>query len=246
MKVFDSIASALEKYRRAAGKRGYVCDDCGREIFSYPKERLCAECRASLIENGGNTCIKCGRKTFTEGVCLDCKRDLPLFSRGISPFVYSGNAARLLNRLKNGERYLRNFFGDRMSAALRAAEGLPESALLLPVPLSRDRECARGYNQAAELAKVVSEITDLEMRTDVLEKVKEVPPQKGLSRRERAENVLGAYRVKNKAACKGRTVVVIDDIMTTGATGSECARILFCAGASEVIFLTSASVPERK
>lgn len=246
MNFFGVVRSALEKYRRAALKRGCTCDGCGREVFDYPAERLCGECLSSFVRNDGHTCIKCGRKTAAEGVCLDCKQTLPLFSRGLSPFVYCGTAARLLNRLKNGERYLSGFFGECMAEALKAA--LPkgtDSALLVPVPLTAEREKRRGYNQAEELAERIAEILGAETGRDVLVKARETPSQKRLTGRERAKNVSGAYRVKDGAAGKGRTVILVDDIMTTGATGSECARVLSAAGAKEVVFLTAASAAER-
>ena len=109
------LERGLDAYRKLRSKRGYTCDDCGREIFSYPTERLCEGCLSLLEKNDKSVCPKCGRKTLAEGVCLDCKRRVPPFARGMSAFVYGGEAARLINRLKNGERFLSRFFGERMA-----------------------------------------------------------------------------------------------------------------------------------
>ena len=96
------LERGLDAYRKLRSKRGYTCDDCGREIFSYPTERLCEGCLSLLEKNDKSVCPKCGRKTLAEGVCLDCKRRVPPFARGMSAFVYGGETARLINRLKNG------------------------------------------------------------------------------------------------------------------------------------------------
>ena len=87
---------------------------------------------------------------------------------------------------------------------------------------------------------------DAELALDVLQKKKETGMQKHMSRKERAENVKGAYHVHKRAVCRERTVLLIDDIMTTGATASECAQRVFGAGAREVFLLTAAALPERK
>lgn len=81
---------------------------------------------------------------------------------------------------------------------------------------------------------------------ELLEKRRETELQKQKTRRERAENVHGAYHVKKRKECKDKTIVLVDDILTTGATGSECARLLLSAKASKVIFLVAAALPEQK
>lgn len=244
-----AISKWLEKYRLAAGKRGYTCDACGREVFSYPYPRLCSDCLGAIKRNEGNRCSKCGRQAATEGVCLECKRVPPAFSRGFSPFAYEGKTALLLNRLKNGQRWLSSFFGEEMAAEWKSYAEKRDSTdkpLIIPVPMTETRIRSRGYNQSAELAKSIAAVLGTDADEGVLIKNRETLPQKGLRRVERRENVSGAYRSENKGACKGRTILLIDDLMTTGATGSECARVLTKSGAKEVFFFTAASLPERK
>lgn len=237
------LERGLDAYRKLRSKRGYTCDDCGREIFSYPTERLCEGCLSLLEKNDKSVCPKCGRKTLAEGVCLDCKRRVPPFARGMSAFVYGGETARLINRLKNGERFLSRFFGERMAEVWKNS-GLCADAIVA-VPLTAEKERERGYNQSAELAKVLSEETGIKYR-NILVKLRETPPQKELSFRERAENVKGAYRAAEKKACRGLKLLLADDVTTTGATGCECAAALLAAGAQEVFFLTATSLPEKK
>ena len=86
----------------------------------------------------------------------------------------------------------------------------------------------------------------VELRADILEKTRDTAQQKHMDYVSRMENVVGAYHVHQRKACRERTVVLVDDIMTTGATGSECASRLLSAGAVEVIFLVAAALPEQK
>jgi ComF family protein len=235
-----------EKIRAFFAKGGHTCDGCGREVFDYPNHRLCRDCEGALWRNIDHTCNKCGRKTHTDGVCLACKKDLPQFTKGYSPFVYGGAVASLVNRLKNGDRYLSNALGEEMADYLRPHIDEKENWLVVSVPLTNEREKARGYNQAEELAKCVARRLGLELDSEVLVKTRDVISQKYLSKKERMENAQGAYRVHKRKTVQGRKIILIDDIMTTGATGGECSRVLKNAGAIEVIFLSTASLPERK
>jgi predicted amidophosphoribosyltransferase len=250
---------------------GYTCDVCGDEVFHYPIERLCPSCEEKLQRNNSNTCEKCGRKTFTEGVCLTCKASLPAFTRGFSPFVYIAHTAGYINRIKNGNRRLSCFFGEEMTKTLlrsypkmsefeapRYATNVenplqtPQNSLLIvPVPTTQNTRRKRGYNQAQDLAEQVAESLQkagyvVELDVDVLQKRKETAQQKHMHYQERIENVAGAYHVHKRSVCKGRTVVLVDDIMTTGATGDACAKRLLGAGAKEVLFLVAAALAEPK
>ena len=247
-----SIQAFLDKIRRKAGERGYTCDGCNEEVFSYPSQRLCKECEAKLIYNARHTCDKCGRATKTAGVCLDCKSLLPHFTKGASAFVYQGYVCSLVNRLKNGDRYLSHFFGERLAERYLQVfqDAYLEKPLLIGVPLSQEKREERGYNQAEEILKAFAlslqtQGVQTEYVEDVLQKPKQTPPQKTLTRVERIKNLQGAFHVHKRTVCVGRIIVLIDDITTTGATGSECAKALLSAGAKEVRFLTCAALSER-
>lgn len=246
------LGTLMDKLRAAAGSRGYTCDGCGKEIFDYPNRRFCVSCEESIErERGGYRCEKCGRRAVTAGVCLDCKKELPDFSFGVSAFSYRRAVANLLNRFKTGDRYLSFFFADEMSRTLSSAlrekgrEPFGAEDLFVPVPLSANRLRERGYNQSEELCKTLSRLTGAPWEK-VLRKTRETAPQKTLTGSDRKRNVSGAFRVVGRKLCAGRRIFLTDDVMTTGATGSECARVLRNAGAKEVIFLTAAALPERK
>lgn len=249
MGVFAKLA---DKIRAATEERGYTCDLCGGEIFDYPVHRLCQNCMDKMprIER---FCQKCGRERVSDGVCLDCKARIPQFTQGFMPFVYRGRAAAAVNRMKTGAPSLALFFGEEIARvfAARYDGDREEPLLVLPVPMTVAARRERGYNQAARLAEAVcKELVRLgfivETDGDVLQKRRETAQQKHMSFTERADNVAGAYHVHKRAACKGRKILLVDDIMTTGSTGSECARRLFGAGASAVYFLAATALSELK
>ena len=248
------LQNLARKIRRFFSKRGFACDNCGAEIFNYPAQRLCGSCAAALKRNDEYYCQKCGRKGTDFGVCLNCKAHLPAFKRGFSPLVYKGGSSQIVNGLKNGKRQLAYFLGEEMADNFLERCELDKATaeiLILPVPMTKEKERRRGYNQAAELALVIEErLSELGWNAktdlDVLEKRRETAQQKHLTYKERAENASSAYRVKKRAFCKDKTCLLVDDIMTTGATGNACAKALYGVGAKCVYFLVAAASPERK
>ena len=244
-----------ENIREFFSTKGYTCDGCGAEIFAYPNYRLCDKCEDLMRRNDGRICPKCGRKTRAEGVCLSCKSRAPYFTQGLSPFVYRGETAAFVNRLKNGNVTLAYYFSEKMADCFIGKykdrfQG-EERLLILPVPLTKERERERGYNQAEELAngifkRLKEQGYSVEMDTEILQKSRDTAQQKHMGYASRTENVSGAYHVHKRKACRNRIILLVDDIMTTGATGSECAKKLLKADAKEVIFLVAASLPEME
>ncbi len=231
---------------------GYTCDVCGAELFNYPARRLCAACEETLVKPV-RPCERCGREKRADGLCNDCKSLPPSYTRGTSVFVYRGNVAMVVNRLKNGNAKLAAYLGEKMGEALLTAcpNVGAENPFLLPVPMTKESRAERGYNQTERLCEGICEKLlergfAAEMDFTVLEKRRETKPQKRMTRKERMENVKGAYGVRKRTACKGRTIVLVDDVTTSGATGSEIAKKLFRAGARAVYLLTVAAVPESK
>ena len=253
---FDFLQKLKDKIRGFFKNNGFACDGCGAEIFDYPIHRLCEACEGKMRKNDGRVCPRCGRKTVADGVCLSCKSHMPRFAVGISPFVYRAETAAFVNRVKNGRPVLAAYFAERMAESWmehceNAEKFREESLLVVPVPLTDARKRARGYNQAEELSQTLCEYLNAqgylaELDTELLIKTRETAQQKHMDYKARQENVSGAYHVHKRKACRGKTILLVDDIMTTSATGSECAARLYGADAEQVVFLTAASLPEIK
>ena len=174
----------------------------------------------------------------------ECMADPPVWNRARAVCAFDeGPARRITYRFK---------YWDRMEVAkpvglwmARAgAELLEEADLLVPVPLHRMRLATRRFNQAMELARWVSDASAIPVAPFALERVKATPPQVGLSKLQRGVNLQGAFRVPDEARpdLQGRRLVLIDDVLTTGATTNAAARVLLRAGAANVDVLTFARV----
>ena len=152
-------------------------------------------------------------------------------------------ARALVHALKYGDRLdLAPMMGRWMAHAGRALTA--EADALVPVPLHWRRQWARRFNQSALLAEVVSKASEIPVAHAALKRVKATPQQVGLSQAERAANVQGAFRVPEdgKAAVAGRRLVLVDDVLTSGATVDACAKALRRAGAANVDVLVFARV----
>ena len=242
-----------KKIKDFFSRYGYTCDSCGAELFDYPHHRFCADCESKLLRPT-NPCEKCGRQKTADGICTDCKSNLPKFTKGFSPFVYRDQAALLINRMKNGTPRLALYFGEAAAdyfADTYLKAHPTEDVVIIPVPMTKDKIRERGYNQAIHLAESVYERLQacgysVAIDTELLQKKRNTAPQKRMTYTERMENVAGAYHVHKRKECRGKTVLLIDDVMTTGATASECSARLFGAGAEKVLFLSASALEERK
>lgn len=240
--VMGVLQRFLDKIRERTVENSASCDGCGREVFSYPTPRLCEKCLEKITLNDGYFCQKCGRPTRLDGVCKSCKRALPEFEKGASALAYFDFSAGLVNQFKNGKRYLAYYFAEEMHKVIPR---LPQcDYMLVAVPLTRKKKRMRGYNQSTELVKRLAALTGFSHRIDLLEKVRD-NEQKQLSAIERRRSIVGLFRVTDRKFCKGKDFLVVDDIMTSGATLSEIASRLLRAGASSVCVITVSAVPDR-
>jgi len=167
----------------------------------------------------------------------------PAYDRARSAVAYEGPVPDLVQALKYSDRTdLAPMLGAWMARA--AHELVADADMLLPVPLHWTRLARRRFNQAALLARIVGEISGTPVRTDVLIRSRRTPPQVGLGRDDRAANMRGAFAVpeKRRAAITGKRLIIVDDVLTTGATLEAAARTLLKAGASAVDVLTLARV----
>ena len=217
----------------------FTCDLCGRETFDG--RNLCPECAETVTMNDGLTCPVCGRRTALEGLCFECKADIPAYDRAVSAMVYSDGGVKLITKFKRGGAYLKAAFADAMTDKCRE---LKDADCISYIPMTEKAERKRGYNQSRLLAEEIAERLNLPI-VKVLEKVKETKEQKSLTKKERESNLKGCFAAR-KADCEGRTFIIVDDVMTTGATAGEAARILKRKGAKKVYIATMASVEYKR
>lgn len=157
--------------------------------------------------------------------------------------LYDGAARAALLRFKLADRqHLAVMMAAAMARAASADELLQPGVLLVPVPLHRWRLWRRGFNQALLLARELSKASGAALSVDGLRRVRATRPSVGLGPAARAANVRGAFRVRDAAAVAGRAVVLVDDVLTSGATATACTKALLAAGAASVDILTYARV----
>ena len=215
--------------------KNITCDICGRETFDG--RNLCPECAKKVTFIGDDCCPICGRKTKTRGVCLECKAYAPTYDAGVSAFVYRDGGAQLILKFKRGGEYLKDYFADLLAPKLKK---FPLADGVCFIPMTAKAERRRGYNQAELLAKEISARLNLPV-VCALEKVKDTNEQKALTKRERQTNLKGCFSASKKDVA-GRRLIPVDDVMTTGATAEEAARVLKKKGAEAVYFASAASV----
>ena len=174
-----------------------------------------------------------------DGCCVSCRDQEPAFDRALSYAEYKGALRGLIHLLKY-ENVIpaAGPLGKKLSEVVSEllagrSDALP---LLVPVPLHQGRREDRGFNQAELIARAAAKYLNgkVEIAPDLLVRHRETITQVGLSREERIANMLNAFRVADRKGVAGRTVILIDDVMTTGTTLSECARVLKKAGAERV------------
>ncbi|MEI9983911.1 MAG: ComF family protein [Aliidongia sp.] len=211
---------------------------------------LCAPCWRGISFLGEPCCSCCGLPFPYEAgpgeiLCAGCLAHRPRFDRARSVFVYDDHSRGLVLALKHGDR-LQSVpaFGQWLARA--GAALLAEADLIVPVPLHWTRLWRRRYNQSALLAQAACAAWRRQGRPgpvvmpDLLLRRRRTPSQGRRTRIQRAENVRGAFRLKRGADIQGRRVLLIDDVLTSGATVEECARVLHRAGAARVDVLTLA------
>jgi len=215
---------------------------------------VCQVCLDAIHPTSGTVCTLCGERLYSSFVvaghqgdvrCGLCRRLEPVFARAVAYGSYESGLRELIHLLKyGGVRPAANVLGRMLAEAISALESdFPaDSIAVIPVPLHGNKRRQRGFNQAELIARAAIKISPsqrLHLHA-VLERTRDTASQISLTNRQRRENLRGAFRVTLPEAIKGGEVLVVDDIYTTGATVSECARVLRRAGATKVWVATVA------
>lgn len=231
----------LRKFFETIFPDKYSCNICGKELENSARLGLCEECIKDIHFVGDERCTMCGvRIEGHKDICDSCRRYPREFSYARSAVVFEDNARILIHKLKfNSERYIAKYLSAFLVDVF--VDEKINCDIVTCVPLSKKRRRARGYNQAEEIAKYFCERLELDCDMSILVKVKEIEPFAKSTASERIEMVSGAYEAVKPELIQDKTVLLIDDVLTTGSTTSEVSKTLVEAGAKEVIVLTFAS-----
>lgn len=200
----------------------------------------CAACDAELPRISGQHCPVCALPTPDGDVCGACLAQAPVFDHTVAAFRYSFPLDKLIQALKFNERLiLADFLSD---ALIQRIEIIPDFVVAMPLHPLRLRE--RGFNQSLLLARRIASQLRIPLLADACERVRNTPPQSSLPWKERDKNMRQAFACKAEAKLKGKHVAIVDDVMTTGASTGELARVLKQAGAREVsVWVVARTLP---
>src|SRR6266566_5137095 len=220
-----------------------LCTICGRSV--RVGEYLCDQCETKAVRIVAPFCQKCSEPfdgaltgVFT---CANCAHRAIHFDAAVSAYRGRGIVRQIIHEFKYGRQiHLRHLVARWLHAALddERLRGR-QFAIMVPVPLHATRLRERGFNQASLLAALLSAQTSISSKP-VLERIRYTTTQTALDRSERMENLHNAFRLRKNADVRGLRVLLIDDVLTTGSTLSECARVLKRAGAISVHAATAA------
>lgn len=215
-----------------------VCPVCEKVIGA--NEKICKECIQKVKIVKEPKCEKCGKQLDEDEklFCNDCESGIHVFNKGVCIFEYTEELKKAIYQFKyNNKRCYSDLFGYVGVKRYRKLLKQWSVEKILPVPMYRKKKQKRGYNQAEEFGRALAEYMGIEMDCNCLIRVRDTKPQKGLSKGERYRNLRKAFAV-NMERVKGMTsVLLVDDIYTTGSTLDGCAEVLKKAGVKKVYFL---------
>lgn len=201
-----------------------LCENCNIRLLNLVALPYCPRCGATLGPN----------ITPWDDGCKLCPTPLPRFSRLFRLGPYAGPLRLGIQRVKyHREEALRHHLGTLLANVVSAGQNPAPPQVVLPVPMHWWRRLSRGYDHAGMLARTLARQLNLPLG-DELVRIRHTPPQPGLSRKARVENVRGAFGLTATAGIRGARVLLVDDVTTTGATADEAVRTLLEGGASDV------------
>lgn len=234
---FKDIKEKFNKFLDHIFVPDIKCIVCGKEIKRNERYGMCDKCLLSL-PTIIHPCTKCGSECISGDVCLNCKTITPSFTNCYVVLKYSPPVTALIHKAKyKNAKYLFKYLSNLMYDKYLEL-GL-DIDMLIPVPLNENRIKERGYNQSLLLCETFIKY-GVHIDNDVLIRTKDTPHQTSLTREQRLTNLDKAFKVVDKSKIKGKTILILDDVYTTGSTLNEISKTLIKAGASKVYGLVLA------
>ena len=227
------------------------CVICGDFLWRAPLDAgespnpICRSCISDFAPIEAPFCTICGVPFASTAIenhpCEDCLRKRPFFDAAYAPYIYEGPILEAVLRFKYGQKtFMADALGPLLTPFVKARFTLREPFLVMPVPLHAKRLRERGFNQSLLLANRLA--LGLRAKVDCLSliRIRHTIPQTTLSKKERRKNIENAFFLKRPESVRGKSILLVDDVTTTGNTLNECAKVLSRGGAQAVFCVTLA------
>ena len=221
------------------------CLSCNTGMPANTTAMFCYECSKSYQLNDGTVCQICGKpiNENRDNTCAHGKSEKIYYIKNVSRYKYKGCIKNSIQNMKFKQReWISYKFGYALAKTVQKEYPDIKFDLVIAVPMSALSELLRGFNQSFEIADIVSKSIHTPLRSNILMKKPGIKTQSGLNRKERIENVKNAFYVKNSKHIEDKTILLIDDVFTTGSTINACAKALKKNGALAVYSATLATV----
>ncbi|ACT69380.1 putative competence protein F [Neorickettsia risticii str. Illinois] len=221
----------------------FLFPDCC--IICSSKEELveygmCKPCRNEVhLLKDHLHCYCCGKKMKTSNLCITCAASKPKFDEAKAVFVYNAYVSAFMQKIKFHDG---TFITKSLAKMIlrHFKEDLEKCDFIIPVPIHRIRLFQRQYNQSALIAMQLTKLIHVKVRLDVLHKIKNTPPQLNLSTHQRKTSLQDAFTVRNQAGIKDASIILLDDVITTGTTVSRCADALLKYNPKKIVVIAVA------
>ncbi len=225
--------------------QGIKCIVCDDELNKTTSHCVCDKCFDKLPFIA-KSCTKCGAEIYSKSsLCIECKDQQRYFEKAISVFNFEDKIASLIYRFKYGNQtYLAKYLADFMFN--KVVEQNLDFDIIVPVPLSDKRLKLRTFNQAELLAAALAERFGKPLVCDAIVRDRDTLTQTHLSKLERHQNLNNAFKVINKKLIKGKKILLVDDVFTTGTTSDEISKTLLNASSNSVYVITFAHAVNKK
>ena len=245
----ELVNAAARQFLELVFPSNIYCVACGGIIDQTRPYALCDRCARAFHWANGRTCAKCGKilqDTYPRDICLDCRENARVFAKGYICVQYGMRERDLLLAFKYGGQA---FVGEKL-AEIMADRIAPEELdidLIVPVPMHRRKQRRRGFNQADLMARRLAKKLSVPYAANLLLRTTDTPAMSKLNPVERRGNLEGAFGLAagGERRVAGASILLVDDIYTTGSTGDACSETLLAGGAAEVRLISFAGGANR-